>query len=114
MPIQVQTTELSDGKLLTLSGKVIGADDTSFRERLERICTGNNGFTAVDVTDVEFIDSHALGILLYCCGMNENVFIVNKSTSGSSYIDKLIEVTDLHLAVSVVGTIDEIKTAQGE
>ena len=117
MSLSVTLSEVNGVSVLTLSGRVIAQGSLELRGQLEQLVTKEGELKAIDITDVDFIDSHALGLILYYCANGSNkkyrVFIINTSQTGESYIDKLIKLTDLHQTVTIVNDCFAIEGAKG-
>lgn len=101
--------------VLTLTGRVVARDNVALRKHIEQLMGGDAPLKAIDLTDIAYIDSYALGQIIYYCnsarGRHTTVYIVNKKGNGNSYIDKLIDVSDLKQVFSIVDSLDRIAPA---
>jgi len=111
MQFSIRLIAKNQAALLTMSGRVIAEGNQLLREHLEALKESDAPVKAVDLTDVEFIDSYALGQIIFYCkkaGGDHPVLIVNKKKDGKSYIERLIECAQLNQVFSIVDDIDVI------
>lgn len=98
--------------LLSLDGHVVAEDSSVLREKIETLLRSVSAVKAIDLTDVEFIDSFALGQIVYYCnnagGGSGPVYVLNRSTGRDSYMDRLIEISELDQVFTIVGSLDAI------
>ncbi|MBN1758758.1 MAG: STAS domain-containing protein [Chitinispirillaceae bacterium] len=98
--------------ILLLDGHIVAEDSSSLREKIESLLKSPIAVKVIDVTEVEFIDSFALGQIVYYCnnagGANGPVYVLNRSTGGESYIDRLIEISELHQVFTIIASTDAI------
>ena len=92
--------------VLVLSGKVIAEDNGVLREHIEKTLKSPAPVKAIDLTDVEFLDSYALGQIIYYCtnpdGRRGKIFIINRRIGGGSYIERLIDISELRQIFTIV------------
>jgi anti-anti-sigma factor len=111
MPQSMRISRENSTLLLTLSGRVIAKDTVTLREDIEELMKSDMPVKAIDLTDVEYIDSYALGQIIYYCNNNAaesrgTVYIMNRKHGKKSYIDKLIDVSDMRRIFTIVDTLD--------
>lgn len=108
----IQLSETPKAAVLTLNGNVCAQSDNSLGTALEKLGDLTGTVKAIDITSVAFIDSYALGqILFFCSSLRRNgqkAIIINSSSDESSYVNKLIEVAELSQVVEVVSDINAI------
>ncbi|NLG18233.1 MAG: STAS domain-containing protein [Fibrobacter sp.] len=112
MPPTIQFNDGPSTAVLVLSGRIVAEDDCLLRERIEQTLRSPAPIKAIDCTDVEFLDSYALGQIIYCCtnpqGKRGGIYFVNRSNGGSSYIDRLVEIADLRQIFTIVDSIETL------
>lgn len=100
--------------VIKLGGRIIAEGNISLRKELDTFSAVSGRYKAVDLSAVEYIDSHALGQVLFCCSIlqknGQKMFIVNNSEDSTSYISRLIEICELNQVAPIVKTADEIVT----
>jgi len=78
----------------------------------------NASVKAIDLTDVEYIDSYALGQIIFFCNNSEGnrsiVHVLNRHHEKLSYIDGLIKVSNLKTVFSIVDSLDGFIAAAPE
>ena len=113
MPALILLTCEDSTVLLTLSGSVNEHDDISLRTNLEELGKSTAPIRAIDVTDIEYIDSHALGLIIYQCTHSADtsgkIYLVNRKADESAFVNRLINVANLEQVFAIVGSLDEIK-----
>lgn len=63
-PFLVSTRWSEDGPIVRVAGELDGATAARFREALQRALDGRGRRLRIDVADLDFIDSTALGVLV--------------------------------------------------
>ena len=110
----IRLSENPKTALLTLNGRICAQNDDSLSEALEKLGKLAGDIKAIDLTSVEFIDSYALGQILFFCSSirdeGKKVVVINASPNDSSYVYKLIEVAELSQVVEIVSDISAIGT----
>ena len=98
--------------ILLLDGHIIAEESTVLREKIESLMRSDSAHKVIDLTDVEFIDSFALGQIVYYCnnagGGDGPVYMLNRNTSRETYIDRLIEISELRQVFTIIDSIDTI------
>jgi anti-sigma B factor antagonist len=101
--------EIKDGILLfTLSGNLIGEDNgPEIIEKVNDFINENVILCAVDISDVKYINSSGIGVLITLLTKFRNkggeLYIINPS----EHVKKLIIITKLNAIFNIVDTIDE-------
>ena len=110
----IRLSETPKAAFLTLNGRICAQNDDSLSAALEKLKKLPGDVKAIDLTSVEFIDSYALGQILFFCSSvrdeGKKAVIVNSSPNDSSYVYKLIEVAELSQVVEIVSDIAAIDT----
>ena len=108
----IRLSETPKAVLITLNGRISAQNDDSLSKALEKLKELPGDVKAIDLTSVDFIDSYALGQILFFCSTIRNegkkAVIVNTSSNDTSYVYKLIEVAELSQVVEIVSDITAI------
>ena len=108
----IQLSETPKAALLSLCGRVCAQGDDSLGAALKKLGASAGDVKAIDITSIEFIDSYALGqILFFCSTIHDNgkkAIIINASSDESSYVNKLIEIAELSRVVDIVSDMNSI------
>jgi anti-sigma B factor antagonist len=111
--IEIRTSETLT--TLALEGRIVAEESSDLRTKIETLLRSPAPVKVIDLTDIAFIDSFALGQLVYYCnnsgGGNGPVYVLNCSSDTESYIDKLIEISELRQVFTIVKSLDEIGKA---
>jgi anti-anti-sigma factor len=98
--------------VIALSGEVIEQHRTELRDTLKKVADGARDTVVIEVTDVQFIDSHGLGqILFFRRSLEERglrCIILNKNTDPQGYMNKLFDITGLHQVLDIVTDLDNL------
>ena len=110
MPPTIRFENGSSAAVLKLAGNVVAEDNGLLRDHIEQTLKSVAPVKAIDLTDVESLDSYALGQIIYYCtnpdGRRGRIFIINRRIGGGSYIERLIEVSDLRQIFTIVDSIE--------
>ena len=101
-----------DGDIVTLAGKLDVSDVEKLRPQFEHIDQGT-GWVIVDVTDVSFMDSSVLGILVQArtvaTGAGRSVCLVGASRN----VLRLFSVTNLDTVFPMFDTLGDVPEFTG-
>jgi anti-anti-sigma factor len=110
MPPTLRFENGTSAAVLLLSGRVFAEDNGTLRDSIEKALNSSAPVKAIDLTDVEFLDSYALGQIIYYCtnpgGKRGRIYIVNRREHGGSYIERLIEISDLRQIFTIVDSVE--------
>ena len=100
---------------LTLNGQIVAEGSTELREKIEALLRDTAAAKVIDLTGVEYIDSFALGQIVYYCnnagGGHGPVYILNRNVGYETYVDRLIEISELHQVFTIIDSPDTIDTS---
>lgn len=110
MALSINIMSGGSAAVLTMSGRVVAEDNVSLRKHIEQLMGSDAQVKAIDITDIEYIDSYALGQLIYYCnnaaGSRATVYMINRKSRTTSFIDRLIEVSDLRQVFTIVESLE--------
>ena len=108
MSQSIQLVSKDSTAVLTLSGRVVAEDTDTLQEHLANLSKNNASVKAIDFTGIEYIDSHALGqIIFHCTRIDGTVYIVNRRERKNGFVDRLIEVSDLGQIFTIVEALPQ-------
>lgn len=99
---------LTRGKLsiVKVSGSISAVDVFKFAQNVRTATNGNSTSILVDISEVEFMDSHALGVLIALnSGLQKKGFslvILCVNSDPESYINGLINSTKLDQVIRII------------
>jgi anti-sigma B factor antagonist len=110
------TMDLAQGEthwLLKLEGDLDYGECASFRVNIDRILKATPPSTIVDLSELEYLDSSGLGLLLslskeYGAQGGRLVLVTNET------VDNILSLTRLNGIFSTASSIDEAKAVLGE
>jgi anti-anti-sigma factor len=112
MSDSIQLSQTGTADVLNLTGRICAQGDGGLGTALEDLERKPRMVKAIDLTGIEFIDSYALGQILYFCSKNRDkgmrTVLVNASGDEENYIHKLIEVAELGQVVDVVTDVNAV------
>ncbi len=92
--------------VLLLEGSLMDTDALRFSRALRNLIKNGHPQVGVDISRLEYIDSHGLGLLVYHSNTlkkeKRSLIIFNSNTDPDSYINKLISSTNLHVALTIL------------
>ena len=99
--------------LLTLAGDLDYGECASFRMNIDRILKASPSSTVVDLSELEYLDSSGLGLLLslskeYGAQGGRLVLVTNET------VDNILSLTRLNGIFSTATSIDEARSVPGE
>jgi anti-anti-sigma factor len=96
--------------ILIIKGRIVESSNRTLRSHVKKLMNSNAHVKAIDLTDVDYIDSYALGQIIFFCNSSEGgrgiVHILNRRHDEPSYIDRLIKVSNLKTVFSIVDSLD--------
>ncbi len=100
--------------VLEIHGRVESQDAVKISKRLESLVNKNIQKTVIDLSNIDFLDSHWMGVFVYVWKLyNENgkelIFLVQ-----SNYILELFQTSNLDQTFTIVSSMDEIGGEDGE
>ncbi|MDR2578744.1 MAG: STAS domain-containing protein [Chitinispirillales bacterium] len=105
------TLKSENGAILELAGKVVDVDVKKVQNKLDDLYKNKKlPRVVMDVSDVEFIDSHGLGVVVYFHTLMQkekrSLTILNVNQDKNAYLNRLFEVTNLDKVLDIVDTLD--------
>lgn len=105
-------TVIEEVPCLRIKGRVVEQGSSKLNEILTSLCLDNGPKVVVDISEIEFIDSHGLGQFFYFNKLlkdqKRELVILNMSQSNESYMSKLIEITDIQQVIRVAFSESEV------
>lgn len=115
MSIDLKQTDLNGIPVLELHGKIRGEGDDKLQGALEDVSNSAAPMIVVDLSKADYIDSHGLGVIIYhhkiLQGTKRRLVLLNENEQPDSYMNRLIEITNLDKVIEVFSTRDKIPSA---
>ncbi|MBD3421146.1 MAG: anti-sigma factor antagonist [Chitinivibrionales bacterium] len=96
--------------ILVLGGKVKGEGNEELNKKLEEMDKLDHQTVVIDISNAEYIDSHGLGVIIYYHKSLQHekrkLVLLNSNTDPESYMNRLIEITNLDKVLTVTETLD--------
>jgi anti-anti-sigma factor len=105
MEFSLSITAAGSTPVIELKGPLMDSEVYRFSRELKRLAKEGHPVIAVDVTHCEFMDSHALGLLVF--NHNElqkqkrGIVIINENEDPAAYMTGLLETTGLNQLFAV-------------
>lgn len=108
MALDIDLAEDDKTWMLNLTGELDYSECSSFRAYIDRVLKSMPAATIVDLTDLEYLDSSGLGLLLslskeYSAAGGKLVLITNET------VDNILSLTRLNAIFSIARDSDEAK-----
>ncbi len=105
MGLEITHTNYQGIPVLQLTGSLMDTDALRFSRELRNLIKTGQVHVGVDITQLEYIDSHGLGLIVYHSNtlqkQQRSLIIYNSNTDPKSYINRLINSTNLHIALNI-------------
>jgi anti-anti-sigma factor len=112
MSIECEVKKYSDIIGLECIGRIIDSDAKKFAGKMETLYKKKESKSILDISNVNFIDSHGLGIIVYYNTImnkeNRQLIILNNNPDPHAYVTRLFEITNLHKVLKIVSSMDGI------
>ena len=109
MPLTMELSRHEDMASLRLTGRIIGADSKKLEKKLEELYKKGVNRNVVDITELDFMDSYGLGMLVYHHSRftkdGREFLLLNANQNQMSYINRLLDITRLNMVFRVVTQI---------
>ncbi len=98
--------------VLELVGRVSDDDARELSQQLRGLCKKGYERVMVDVSRVQFMDSHGLGVFVYYSSLMEKgdrrLVFVNSNRNPTCYMNRLFEMTNLNKVLCVTQSMDAL------
>jgi anti-anti-sigma factor len=112
MALTVKTRKKKGVPIIEIIGRAIDVDVLKFTKKLDVFYKKNAPVIVIDLTHTNFIDSHCLGSIVYYHNQlekeNKKLVLLNNSANPSSYVTRLIELTNLNQVLHIVDSLDAV------
>ncbi|MBD3344311.1 MAG: STAS domain-containing protein [Chitinivibrionales bacterium] len=109
---EIKTSVINGVPVIKMTGMMKDQDVLRFSREMRSLVRSNSSGIIVDVSDLHFIDSHGLGILVYFHSMlvknNRRLYVLNENRDELSYISGLFKSTHLDKVLKIVKSKVEI------
>ncbi|MDD5675537.1 MAG: STAS domain-containing protein [Chitinivibrionales bacterium] len=116
MALTVKTKKKKGVPIIELIGRAIDVDVLKFTKKLNACYKQKCKTVVIDLTRTNFIDSHCLGSIVYFHNQlekeNKKLLLFNSCANPSSYVTRLIELTNLNKVLHIVDSLDSIADAK--
>lgn len=113
MSLVLEIKKLENNQRLCCSGRIIDVDVKKFSAKMEFMYKKKEPRFILDISEVNFIDSHGLGIIVYYNSMmakeNRQLVILNSGADPGSYVTRLFEITNLHKVLNIISDIESLQ-----
>lgn len=112
MAISTETGEYRDLPVVAVKGRIVDVDVKKFSKKLKSLTHTTQQAAIVDLSEVTFIDSYGLGILVYYANAMEKegkkLIVCNTNKDPQAYLRRLFDVTNLDKVLTIVSSPKEI------
>jgi anti-sigma B factor antagonist len=105
MALHISVTTIGGNPAIELKGRIVDVDVRKFHKKMDSICQKKAPKIVLDISEVEFIDSHGLGIIIFfhqtLLKNGCQLVILNRNPNPNSYISRLFEITNLDQILTI-------------
>lgn len=116
MSLDIEQTELQGLPVLKIKGAVMELNIAQFSRALRTTAQRVSGAIVVDVSETEYLDSQALGLLVFYHSTlqsdGQRLIILNENSNDSSYMYNLFETTGLSKVLPVASSLEQLLSNQ--
>ena len=109
MALSITYSSASGIPALQLVGRVSDLDARDLSNELRNLCRRGHEKIVIDVSGVQFMDSHGLGVFVYYSTLldkaNRRLIFLNTNRNPTSYMNRLFEMTNLDRVLHRVDTV---------
>jgi anti-anti-sigma factor len=112
MALEVKVRQKNDTPIIVLIGRVIGVDVEKFTKKLESFYKKKSSRIVIDISKAGFLDSHALGKIVYYFHImekeNRELVLLNVNSDSNMYVSRLFSLTNLDRVIRIAKTEEEL------
>jgi anti-sigma B factor antagonist len=108
MSMKISVKKSGDMQIITIAGELSGENAGKMATRLEKIRKSGGKVIAVDLSPTTFIDSHGLGVFVYCWRLLENEGRQLVFVNPQGFILNMFHNTNLDRVFRIVGSVEEL------
>jgi anti-anti-sigma factor len=106
MGLEITHNNYQSVPVLQLTGSLMDTDAFMFSRELRNLIKTGHTQVGIDISQLEYIDSHGLGLIVYHSNTlqkeQRQLIVYNTNPDPESYINRLINSTNLHIALNIV------------
>jgi anti-anti-sigma factor len=85
-------------------------------DTIRKVCRMSNGAVVIDISAIQFLDSHGLGVLVFHNSIMERagrrLIFFNSNRNQTSYMNRLFDCTNLFRIFAVINDMEILKSIQ--
>lgn len=118
MALEIVVGKKKDMLRVSLIGRLVDIDVKKFSKKMENVYKEKVGRIVLDVSRLNFINSHGLGVIVYYHTAMQRegreLIVLNGNPNPQAYINRLMELTNLNAVMNVIRSPRELKTMAGK
>jgi anti-anti-sigma factor len=112
MAVHFKNMTIRNFPVLEVAGRIIDSDSEKFAKKIQLLCSTSEPKVVIDLTNVEFLDSFGLGILVRFWSSlakegRELVFLYSDQ-NPHSFLWRLFDITGLRTYFRIVDSPDQV------
>jgi anti-anti-sigma factor len=112
MALDISVSKKNGTHTVTLVGRLVDVDAKRFAKRMEQVYGDGPQRLVVDVSRLNFINSHGLGVLVFyhtTMQRDQKEFVIlNSNSDPRAYINRLMELTNLNRVIKTAQSAAEL------
>jgi anti-anti-sigma factor len=117
MPFDISTRAFGGDIVVSLIGRLVDVDVKKFSRKLSTVVNERTPRVILDVSRLNFINSTALGVIVVTHTQlrkeNRELIVLNGNPNPQSYVNRLVEVTNLHTVIRFIRSMKELGAGAG-
>ncbi len=112
MGLTIKMGKFKETPVVRISGRVLGVDSRKLKRKMESLFKKKNDRIIVDISETDFIDSYALGVIVYyhTCMQKagRELVLFNRNPNPQAYMTRLLDLTRLINVFKVITSVGEL------
>ena len=112
MGLSIKMGKFRDVPVVRITKRVIGVDSRKFKRKMESLFKRKNDRIIIDISETEFIDSYALGVIVYyhTCMQKagRELVLFNRNPNPQAYMTRLLDLTRLISVFTVITNTSDL------
>jgi anti-anti-sigma factor len=116
MSMAVAVSRYGNVPVVQVMGRVNDAERPGTRmlsNTIRKVCRASKGPVVIDVSGIQFLDSHGLGVLVFHNTIMERagrrLLFYNTNRNQTSYMNRLFDCTNLFKILTLIYDLEEVK-----
>ncbi len=112
MGLAIKMGKYKETPVVRICGRVLGVDSRKLKKKMESLFKKKNDRIIIDISETDFIDSYALGVVVYyhtCMQKGgRELVLFNRNPNPQAYMTRLLDLTRLINVFKVITFVGDL------